>query len=167
VTKRTLSRSAKAIPKTDEKRDSNGTPPTDPDSETISVRPEISTGWTLQLGNGAVQHVRVKGGRGRISYGGARAHGEVRIYRNESTKVFDAVFTDVAHVVSDRVEVIPARSGKSALGGTIEPRFSTEDSWKSQTRDQIKDLKAKAELKQPQPEPLNPEQLFEKNQEAF
>lgn len=122
MTKRTSSPSAKGTPKTVAKPGSNGTPPTDPNSVIISVpSPDTSeeyTGWTLQFGNGNVQHVRVKGGRGRISFSnngrGRGGGGEVRIYRNESTKTFDAVFTDVTHVVSDRVtnhrttdEVVP------------------------------------------------------------
>jgi len=124
VTSNTSSRSVRATRKTAVKRDSNGTPPTDLPSEPISPTSTADeTGWFLQFSNGGVQHVRVKGGRGRISFSAARGmgSGEVRIYRNESTKVYDAVFTGVVHVTSDRTEVIPSRWGEGDR--SIEPRM--------------------------------------------
>lgn len=128
MTRSTSSRSVKGTPKTDDEQASNGTPPTDPDSVTISVpSPESAretTGWTIQFANGGVHHIRVKGGRGRISFSPPRGGvgGEIRVYRNESTKTFDAVFTNVTHVVSDRVEVIPAKWGQHDQQS--EPRFT-------------------------------------------
>jgi hypothetical protein len=173
VTKRTLSRSAKVTPKTGGRRASNGTPPIDPDSVITSEvsLPDLEdyketwTGWTLQLSSGGVQHVRVKGGRGRISFSGS-GHGEVRIYRNESTKVFDAVFTGVAHVVSDRVEVIPTRMGKHDMG-IPEPHFGlmpAEKALKAEVEALTTEVEALTENLSPRitTPPLNPEELFEK-----
>jgi hypothetical protein len=134
VTSNTLSRSAKGTRKTVARQASNGTPVIDENSATISVasppepQDEVTTGWTLQFSNGGVHHVRVKGGRGRISFSGSRSGGagEVRIYRNESTKTFDAAFSGVVHVVSDKCEVIPVRDSTNPTmhGGTDDPVFN-------------------------------------------
>ena len=104
MTKSTLSRSVKATPKVGPEPDTNGTPPTDQPSEATS---EASTDWVLHMQDGTVMKAKVKGGRGRISFSsGARGgQGELRIYRNESTKVFDAAFHGVDAAYSDRVEV--------------------------------------------------------------
>lgn len=117
--KRTSSRSVKATPKVEPAQATNGTPPTDQPSETISEDSRM-TRWTAMKQDGAIVEVEVHGGRGRISYSrGSRGNsGEVRIYRNESTKTFDAVLTDVEAIFSDRVHVNIIKNG-------IQPK----DSW--------------------------------------
>lgn len=100
MTKSILSPSAKATPKVEPEPDTNGILPTDQNSDTTSTK------WTVFKTNGDVFGVVVEGGRGRISIGGSpRGQGELRIYRNESTKTFDATFTGVEAAYSDRVSV--------------------------------------------------------------
>ncbi len=113
-----------------------------------------TTGWTLQFANGGVHHIRVKGGRGRISFSAQR--GEVRVYRNESTKTYEAVFTSVTHVVSDRVETIPVHWGKNgSMDPGSEPRFKGEPP--KAEPEEIKGTIGWAKVKGKPLKPLNPE----------
>jgi hypothetical protein len=93
----TSSRSVKDTPKTEDVPDTSGTPPTGPSSEPIS---ESSTTWTVVSHDGVIRQL-VLPGDGRISY----MRSEVRVYRDQKTKTYDAVVTNVTEVFSHRVEV--------------------------------------------------------------
>jgi len=72
--------------------------------------------------DGTVMKATVKGGRGRISFSSSArgGQGELRIYRNENTKVFDAAFHGVDAAYSDRVEVEILYTKKSSSKGLAE-----------------------------------------------
>ncbi len=105
MTKVTLSRSVKGTPKTEDEPDTNGTPLTDNSSESISLFK--TTQWVLEMEAGPKRRLTVNGGRGRVSFsrGQARLGGEARFYRNESTKVYDAVVSGVVAIYSDRCKI--------------------------------------------------------------
>ena len=107
MTSTTSSRSAKGTPKTAGAADTNGTPPTDPTSELTSGVTE----WTLDMVDGNRKRVRVLGENGRVTFGrgvprlGSGAGGDVRIYRTQSAKGYDAYISGVLNVWSDKVLV--------------------------------------------------------------
>lgn len=102
MTTSTSSRSAKATPKTAAEQASNGTQP----EEIEQPSGTTSTRWVVTDSDGKQTAYGIDGD-GRISYSrGANGRGgELRIYRNSSTKVYDAVISDVVKVVSHRVNV--------------------------------------------------------------
>ena len=131
MTRNTSSRSVKATPKMAEEPDTNGIPLTDPSSETTS---EKSTKWLIRRISGDEIHLRVEGGRGRVSFtSSGRSGGEARFYRNETTKVFDAVITGVESILSDRCtwdEIPPAPKIKFSSAGTrATSSFSASPGW--------------------------------------
>lgn len=104
MTKPTSRRSAKVTPRPEPEPDTNGTPTaeTEPSSEGTSTD---STTWTVVDMGGTIYTVKLAG-RGRISYGTMpRGSTEVRIYRNETTKTFDAVIPNAQLVWSDRCSI--------------------------------------------------------------
>jgi hypothetical protein len=110
VTSVTSSRSVKGTPKTEGEADTNGTQPIEGSSESISLFKK--TAWVLEMEAGPKRRLTVEGGRGRVSFSrGARSMGgEARFYRNESTKVYDAVVSGVVAIYSDRCAVESASS---------------------------------------------------------
>lgn len=106
MTKSISSRSAKGIPKTAEEPDSNGTLPTDRSSEDISEG-LVAKKWMVTFTDGSRKTLTIFGGRGRVSFTSPRTGrgGEARFYRNETTKTYEAVYTGIANIVSDRVSV--------------------------------------------------------------
>ena len=97
--KSTLSRSVRVTPRTEPEPDTSGTPPTEPSSASTY------TIWTAVLDTGEIRQVKLPGD-GRISYGGSiRGTTQVRFYRNQTTKFYDAVVSGVTDVYSQRVEV--------------------------------------------------------------
>ena len=118
MTNVTSSRSVKGTPKTDDEPDTNGTPLTDNSSESISLFK--TTQWVLEMEAGPKRRLTVEGGRGRVSFSrGARSMGgEARFYRNESTKVYDAVVSGVTAIFSDRCKIetaYPKATPKGAM----------------------------------------------------
>lgn len=101
--KGTSSRSVKGIPRMALDEADSGIPPIDPTSATTF---EGSTAWTIKLLSGETYVVRIPGD-GRISYGRSmhRDGAEVRFYRNQTTKTYDAVIPNVVMVVSNRVTI--------------------------------------------------------------
>lgn len=101
MTTSTSSRSAKATPKTAAEPDTNGTQPEEIESPFVAT----STTWRVTDSQGLITEYNIPG-NGRISFSAApHSNGELRIYRNESTKVFEAVVRDVQNVVSSKVVV--------------------------------------------------------------
>lgn len=114
----TLSPSAKRTPKTGAREGTNGTPPTDENSASISndsspESPSEETGvsnettWLVETESGSILKVRVLGKNGRISWsrGSGRGGGEVRVYRTQTSKHYDAVLPDVKKIWSHNVDV--------------------------------------------------------------
>ena len=107
MTSTTSSRSAKGTRKTADVPDTNGTPPTDPNSELTSGFTE----WTMEMRDGRIKKARVQGANGRISFGrsaprlGGGMEGDVRIYRTQSAKGYDALISGVKNIWSDKVIV--------------------------------------------------------------
>lgn len=63
--------------------------------------------WTVTLEGGSEREIVISGGKGRVSYSeNIRTGGTARFYRNETTKVYDAVFSGVRSIVSERVTVV-------------------------------------------------------------
>jgi hypothetical protein len=119
VTKSISSRSAKATPKMVAEPVINGTPPTDESSES-TLRPLETTSWTIRYSDRSMKKLTIFGGKGRVSFSrGTRGDGgEARFYRNESTKVYDAVVTGVESIVSERA-VLTDMTVSSKLGSTV------------------------------------------------
>lgn len=113
MTKRISSPSASStIKEKAERVGISGPPPevTEPYSASTSKR------WYVTFSDGRVVCYDVFGEDGRISF--SASHGEVRIYRNASTKVYDAVLTGVQHVQSEYIqarEVFPSGSQRDEL----------------------------------------------------
>lgn len=105
MTSVTSSRSVKGTPKTEDEPDTNGTQPIEGSSESISLFK--TTAWILEMEAGPKRRLTVEGGRGRVSFSrGARSMGgEARFYRNESTKVYDAIVSGVTAIYSDRCKI--------------------------------------------------------------
>ena len=63
------------------------------------------TVWTAVLNSGEIRQISLPGD-GRVSYGGnGRGSTQVRFYRNQTTKFYDAVIADVQDIYSQRVEI--------------------------------------------------------------
>ena len=109
----TSSRSAKAIPRMAREVVISGTPAIEPVSATIS---EGSTEWTI-VTTSDERFLITLPGDGRISYGRhpARDGAEVRFYRSQSIKTYDAVIPNVLMVWSNRVTIEKAPLSKEAL----------------------------------------------------
>lgn len=128
----TSSRSAKRTTSVT-KRVVTGQRATDPFSENISGSgwPAIegsptppdpgTTVWYLENSAGNILAVELPG-NGRISWSRSqsRGTGECRIYRDATTKVYDAVFSDVQNAWSDRVKT-------TNLGPSAAVRKATEE----------------------------------------
>jgi hypothetical protein len=109
----TSSRSAKAIPRMARELVASGTPPIDPVSASTS---EGSTEWTI-VTTSDERFLITLPGDGRISYGRSpsRDGAEIRFYRNQSTKTYDAVIPNVLMVWSNRVTIEKAPQTTEAL----------------------------------------------------
>lgn len=111
----------------------SGPPVIEQTSDPTSEPSEAKT-WTAQLGDGSMVKVKVSGGRGRISYGGDPRTGgrDVRFYRNESTKTYEGVLSNVVNIFSDAVEV--AIEGRGMDPATAEDARKTmiesRDAWR-------------------------------------
>lgn len=126
MTKRTLSRSAKATTlDTDlpDEADESGPLATDPSSESISRYKR----WTVVIDDGSMYNI-ITNGDGRISFTkGTRSDGgELRIYRSATTKVYDALLTGVVSVVSDECAVQIQRRGSTKGGVVVRPLLTTD-----------------------------------------
>lgn len=101
--KDTSSLFARGTPSEAYAEDTSGTPPIEEKSATTS---EGFTEWAIQMVNGDKYIVKIPGD-GRISYGrsSSRDGGDVRFYRNQTTKTYDAVIPNVAMVFSNRVTI--------------------------------------------------------------
>ena len=105
--KSTSSRSVRGTPKMALAPGDSGTPPI---AESSAFSFTGYTEWTVTLMGGERYVVTLPGDRGRVSYGQSphRSGAEVRFYRDESTKVFEAVIPGVMTIVSNRVTVSKA-----------------------------------------------------------
>lgn len=94
---------AKGIPKAVLAEDINGTQHIEEKSAAIS---EGFTEWNIQLLSGEKYVVKIEG-KGRISYGrsSSRSGADVRFYRNQATKHYDAVIPEVMSVFSNHVSI--------------------------------------------------------------
>jgi hypothetical protein len=99
----TSSRSVKLTRRPEVTVASSGTPVIEPVSATTS---EESTAWTI-VTTADERYVITLPGDGRISYGRSpsRDGAEIRFYRNQSTKTYDAVIPNVLMVWSNRVSI--------------------------------------------------------------
>lgn len=106
MTKSISSASAKGTLKMADEPDTSGTPPTETTSEDTSGG---FTEWTVKVTTGE-RFVVTLPGDGRISYGrsASRDGAEVRFYRNQSSKHYDAVIPGVLSIYSQRVDIRPA-----------------------------------------------------------
>jgi hypothetical protein len=87
---------------------------------------EGETVWMVEQHGGKMKRVRVLGTNGRISYGrNQRADsGEVRIYRTQGAKHYDAVIPDVKAIWSHNV--IVEDIGKTAEVKELEAAYEAE-----------------------------------------
>jgi hypothetical protein len=95
--------------------DETGPQPTDPPYGSILG----STTWDVRLSDGSRTLLKIEGGSGRVSFTSQRNGGEARFYRNETTKVYDAVMTGIKEIYSDRCTVAPMGASSPSMSMTM------------------------------------------------
>lgn len=118
MTKSTSSVSARDIPKMVDVQDTSGIQPIETISEDTSG---AYTVWTLLDTSGKRWTVTLPGD-GRISYGRgpSRDGAEVRFYRNQTTKFYDAVVPNVLTIARERVMIERAPKTAEEVAAEVE-----------------------------------------------
>lgn len=127
---------------------------------TDDTKPGVVTRWTVKTMNDEVHYVTLPG-HGRISYGRA-THGQgadVRFYKNQTTKFYDAVLPNVFSIHSEivKVERAPLSPGQQAAEDLRQERVSkAEERAAERVAEAIarKALYGTSDEDEPEPEPI-------------